>query len=112
MLFRSDIQKKIDNDFFNQNNLTLKNGNTIGFTIWSENLNAINPEDFIETEQYFYEYNEYNCPIAVNNMIIKKITESLSLSISDYLKEITYEQAELEINKEDKIFVFGNAFKF
>ena len=52
-----DIQKKIDNDFFNQNNLTLKNGNTIGFTIWSENLNSINPEDFIETEQYFYEYN-------------------------------------------------------
>lgn len=107
-----EIQKRMNQNMFNQENLTVGSGKVSRFSVWDEDRQNFNPQKLVGMSKFIYTFDEHEYPIGASFGIISSIIENLNVIISDSEKEIIYKDIRLETNLNEQIIYFGNSFNF
>ena len=107
-----EIQKKMNQNIFDQENLTVENGKVTRFSLWDKDMKSFNPQKLVGMSKFIYTFDEYEYPIGASFGKIYNIVENLDAIISDTEKEIIYKNIKLETKLNEQIIYFGNSFNF
>lgn len=107
-----EIQKKMNQNMFNQENLTVENGKVAKFSLWDKDMQNFNPQKLVGMSKFIYTFDEHEYPIGASFGIIYNIIENLNAVISDTEKEIIYKDIKLETKLNEQLIYFGNSFNF
>jgi len=105
-----NIQKRMKDSAFSENN-TLLNSNCVSkFNIWVHNIKDFKPEDLIGTYQYIYTMNDSDDPIAVSYGLISDIDVPIENVVTTLDKSIVYNDLSHSKSLEHDLLKFGKAF--
>lgn len=107
-----EIQKKMNRNMFDQENLTLEDGKVARFSVWDKDMKNFNPQKLVGMSKFIYTFDEHEYPISASFGKIYNIVENLNAVISDTEKEIIYKDIKLETKMSEQIIYFGNSFNF
>lgn len=107
-----EMQKKMNQNMFNQENLTVENGKVARFSLWDKDMQNFNPQKLVGMSKFIYTFDEHEYPIGASFGIIYNIIENLNAVISDTEKEIIYKDIKLETKLNEQLIYFGNSFNF
>ena len=107
-----EIQKKMNQNMFNQENLTVENGKVARFSLWNKDAKNFNPQKLVGMSKFIYTFDEQEYPIGASFGMIYNIIENLDAVISDTEQEIVYKDIKLETKLNEQIIYFGNSFNF
>lgn len=107
-----ETQKKMNQNMFEQDNLTVENGKVARFSIWDKDIKNFSSQKLIGMDKFVYIFDEHEYPISTNFGKIYNIVEYLNDVISDMDKELTYKNIKLQTKLNEQIIYFGNSFNF
>ena len=107
-----EMQKKMNQNMFDQENLTVENGKVARFSIWDKDPRNFSPQKLVGMSKYIYTVDEHEYPISISFVQIYNIVENLDAFISDKEKSIIYHNIKLETKVDGQIAYFGNSFNF
>ena len=105
-----NIQKRMKDSAFSENNTLLNSNYVSKFNIWVHNIKDFKPEDLIGTYQYIYTMNDSGDSIAVSYGLISDIDVPIENVITTLDKSIFYNDLSHSKSLEHDLLRFGKAF--
>lgn len=105
-----EIQKGINSNIFNEDNLSSVDGKVSKFYAWNKDPKNFNPQDLVGSWKYIYTFDKNGYAINVSYAMLCNLVENLNAKIYNKKRELAFDDVKLETTTEGKRIFFGKAF--
>lgn len=105
-----EMQKGVNENVFNQDNLASNNGKIIKFYEWTKGSEKFNPHSLVGKYKYLYTIDDNGHTTNIDYAMLSEIIEKVNVIVTDKNKEILYDNVSRETTIDGDKILFGKAF--
>ncbi len=103
-------QKSINENVFNQDNLTSNDGKIMKFYEWTKGSENFDPHSLVGKHKYLYTIDDNGQTTNIDYAMLSDIIEKVNVIVTDKNKDISYDKASLKTTIDGNKLFFGKAF--